>query len=76
MGMVLVTVIGLQESIYTGLICRNCVDRIKTIDSKILYLRNLFAENFKKSSPNKLQSLPTEVPKKSVCRTLLPKIPL
>ena len=47
MGMVLVTVIGLRESIYTSLICRNCVDRVKTIDSKILYLRNLFAEFLK-----------------------------
>ena len=50
MRMVLVTVIGLPETIYTGLICRNCLDRVKTIDSKILYLRNLFAENFKKLS--------------------------
>ena len=90
MEMVLVTVIGLRESIYTGLICRNCVDRVKTIDSKILYLRNLFTENFKRlsvtrcvsyiptkrSPPNKLQSLLTEAPANSMCRTLLLKIPL
>ena len=90
MGMVLVTVIGLRESIHTGLICRNGVDLFKTIDWKILYLSNLFTENFKRlfvkrcvcdiptkrSPPNKLQSFLTEVPKKLVCRTLLPKIPL
>ena len=90
MGMVLVTVIGLPETIHTGLICQKCIDRVKTIDSKIVYLRNLFAENFKRlsvkrcvsdiptkrSPPNKLQSRLTEAPKKSLCRTLLPMIPM
>ena len=45
LGIVLVTVIGLPDDISNGSICRNCVDKVKTIDSKILSLRNLFAEN-------------------------------
>ena len=63
LGMVLVTMIKLQESITVDTIYRNCVDGVKTIDYKLMYL-NLFAENYKRLSEK--QSLRVDTPIKRI----------